>query len=116
MRGTIMLSTETINDILVVRVMEHRLDASKAPEFKSDIARLTENGVSQLVLDLQLVDFIDSSGLGVIVSCLKRLGPAGNLSIAGANSTVKRLFTLTRMDRVFALHDTTDAAVEKMRA
>jgi anti-sigma B factor antagonist len=48
------------------------------------------------------------------VSCLKRIGPRGNLAIAGASGAVIRLFSLTRMDRVFSLHDTVDAAVEQM--
>jgi len=111
-----MLSTETIEDVLVVRMTERRLDASKAPAFKTAIGGLIEDGAHRLVLDLRDVDFIDSSGLGVIVSCLKRLGPAGNLAISGANSAVRRLFTLTRMDRVFSMHDTPQAAVDSMLA
>ena len=111
-----MLSTENIEDVLVVRVNERRLDASKAPSFKEQIGRLIEDGVSRLVLDLRDVEFVDSSGLGVIVSCLKRLGPTGNLAIAGANLPVRRLFTLTRMDRVFSMHETPEAAVANMTA
>ena len=111
-----MLSTETINEVLVVRITERRMDAAKAPEFKSQIAALTDGSVNRLVLDLAQVDFIDSSGLGVIVSCLKRLGPSGNLAIAGANSAVRRLFALTRMDRIFSLHDSPEAAIDKMLA
>jgi anti-sigma B factor antagonist len=66
------------------------------------------------VLDLSGVEFVDSSGLGAIVSCLKRLGPRGSLAIAGAQGSVQRLFTLTRMDRVFPLHETVDAAVDSL--
>lgn len=109
-----MLSTETIRDVLVVRVTELRLDASKAPTFKERIGSLIDQGASRLVLDLRDVDFIDSSGLGMIVSCLKRLGPTGNLAIAGANGPVRRLFTLTRMDRVFSMYDTSEAAVASL--
>lgn len=111
-----MLSTETIQDVLVVRLTERRLDASKAPDFKTAISALIDGGSHRLVLDLEQVDFIDSSGLGVIVSCLKRLGPSGNLAIASANTGVRRLFTLTRMDRVFSMHDTPQAAVDAMLA
>ena len=57
-----------------------------------------EAGHTRLVLDLSGVDFVDSSGLGAIVACLKRLGPRGDLAIAGARGAVSRLFTLTRMD------------------
>jgi anti-sigma B factor antagonist len=111
-----MLSTDLRNNILVVRVEEKRIDASKAPAFKDEMARCIEAGQTQLVLDLSQVDFIDSSGLGALVSCLKRLGPRGSLAVAGATGAVSRLFTLTRMDRVFALHANVDSAVEQLSA
>jgi anti-sigma B factor antagonist len=111
-----MLSTDLRNNILVVRVEEKRIDASKAPTFKDEMARCIEAGQNQLVLDLSQVDFIDSSGLGALVSCLKRLGPRGSLAVAGATGAVSRLFTLTRMDRVFALHPNVDKAVEQLSA
>ncbi|WP_157959756.1 STAS domain-containing protein [Devosia submarina] len=110
-----MLSTETIDEVLIIRVEERRLDASKAPAFKDDVGQIIDEKANRLVLDLTLVEFIDSSGLGVIVSVLKRLGPSGNLAIAGANSTVRRLFSLTRMDRIFKLYDSPQAAVEAMQ-
>ena len=111
-----MLSDEQRNDILVVRVEEKRVDASRAPHFKDEITRRIEAGHTRLILDLSGVDFVDSSGLGAIVACLKRLGPRGDLAIAGAKGAVSRLFTLTRMDKVFPLHDTVDAAVAQMSA
>lgn len=111
-----MLSSELRNGVLVVRVAEKRVDASKAPAFKDEMTRCIEGGQNQIVLDLSNVDFIDSSGLGAIVSCLKKLGPRGSLAVAGAKGAVSRLFTLTRMDRVFALYDTVDAAVEQLSA
>jgi anti-sigma B factor antagonist len=111
-----MLSSELRNNVLVVRVAEKRVDASKAPAFKDEMTRCIESGQSQIVLDLSSVDFIDSSGLGAIVSCLKKLGPKGSLAVAGATGAVSRLFTLTRMDRVFALHDTVDSAVQQLSA
>lgn len=106
-----MIDDEDRGGVLVVRIGEKRLDASRAPLFKEEIAARIERGYSQIVLDLSSVEFIDSSGLGAIVSCLKRLGPRGNLSVAGASGAVAKLFALTRMDRVFSLHDTADAAV-----
>src|SRR5690348_11256934 len=111
-----MLTSELKNNVLVVRVAEKRVDASKAPIFKDEMTKCIEGGQNQIVLDLSGVDFIDSSGLGAIVSCLKKLGPRGSLAVAGAKGAVSRLFTLTRMDRVFALHDTVDAAVDQLSA
>jgi anti-sigma B factor antagonist len=106
------LNDEQRDGVLVVRVEERRLDASKAPQFKDEMTRRIEAGSNLIVLDLSQVDFVDSSGLGAIVTCLKRLGPRGNLAISGTKGAVTRLFALTRMDRVFPLHDTVDAAVE----
>ena len=111
-----MLSTDLRDNVLVVRVEEKRIDASKAPAFKDQMTQYIEAGRNQIVLDLSQVDFIDSSGLGAIVSCLKRLGPRGSLAVAGATGAVSRLFTLTRMDRVFALHPNVDSAVEQLSA
>ena len=111
-----MLTDERRNDVLIVRVAEKRVDASKAPQFKDEITRRIEAGHSRFVLDLGGVEFVDSSGLGAIVACLKRLGPRGNLAIAGAKGAVSRLFTLTRMDKVFTLYDTVDSGVEKLSA
>jgi anti-sigma B factor antagonist len=111
-----MLTSELRNNVLVVHVAEKRVDASKAPLFKDEMTKCIESGQNQLVLDLSGVDFVDSSGLGAIVACLKRLGPRGNLAIAGAKGAVSRLFTLTRMDKVFTLHDTVDAAVAQLSA
>lgn len=110
-----MLSIETIDGILIVRVDERRLDASKAPAFKDEVNQALGEGLTRLVLDLGPVEFIDSSGLGVVVSVLKRLGPSGNLAIANANSAVRRLFSLTRMDRVFTLYDSPQAAVANLQ-
>ena len=111
-----MLSTESRESVLVIRVFEKRIDASKAPAFKDEMTRCIDGGQNQIVLDLSGVDFIDSSGLGALVSCLKRLGPRGSLAVAGATGAVSRLFTLTRMDKVFTLHPTVDAAVAQLSA
>jgi anti-sigma B factor antagonist len=111
-----MLSHELRDGIAIIRVEETRVDAARAPSFKSELTALIEAGYDQVVLDLGRVEFVDSSGLGAIVSCLKRIGPRGNLSVAGAGGAVAKLFTLTRMDKVFALHPDVDTAVAKMAA
>ena len=64
-----------------------------------------------LVLDFSMVNFIDSIGLGTLVSCLKRLGSREQLTIVGATGAVRRLFAQTLMDRVFALYPTLEAAL-----
>jgi anti-sigma B factor antagonist len=95
----------------VAEVLIPRLDASMASSFKNELLEIIKNGVTKLVLDLSAVAFIDSSGLGALVSILKAMNGKGSISIAGANSTVMGLFKLTSMDRVFSIHATVDAAL-----
>jgi anti-sigma B factor antagonist len=67
------------------------------------------------VLDLGAVDFMDSSALGAVVSCLKAVGGRGDLAVSGAHGAVLQLFKLTRLDRVLKLHDTPEAAAAAIR-
>ena len=108
------ITEERHGEVLVLRVGETRVDAAGAPALRDELLRQIDAGHSQIVLDLSATDFMDSSGLGALVSAMKRLGSRGTLAIAGASGAVARLFTLTRMDRVFALHPSVDAAVAKM--
>ncbi|TNC66577.1 STAS domain-containing protein [Rubellimicrobium roseum] len=105
------MTEEMRGEVLVLRLAEARLDASKAPALREELIRRVEAGHDRIVLDLSATEFMDSSGLGALVSGLKRMGARGTLAIAGAQGAVARLFQLTRMDRVFALHPSTDAAL-----
>jgi anti-sigma B factor antagonist len=101
---------ESRGDLLIVHVCSPRLDASQAPQFKEEISSRIRSGHTKLVLDFSMVDFIDSTGLGALVNCMKRLGK-DQMSIVGVKGAVSRLFALTRMDRVFALYPTMDTAL-----
>lgn len=100
--------------MLVLHVAEARLDTIKAPNLRDELIHDVEAGPSHIVLDLSPTEFMDSSGLGALVSCRKRVGAQGTLAIAGAQGTVARLFALARMARVFAIYPTTDAPIAQM--
>lgn len=108
------LATRALGHVLVVSPLGKRLDASQAPSFKARMIELIEAGQLTIVLDLSNVEFVDSSGLGAIVGCLKRLGQRGDLAIAGAGRSVAKVFALTRMDKVFRMHETPDEAVRAL--
>ena len=108
------ITEELQGDILVLHVGETRVDAARAPALRDELLRHIDAGHRRIVLDLSKTDFRDSSALGALVSAIKRLGSRGTFAIAGANGAVARLFQLTRMDRVFALHPSVDAAVTQM--
>jgi anti-sigma B factor antagonist len=87
-----------------VKVLDKRMDARSAPEFKEKVGALIKAGNRWIALDLSEVDFIDSSGLGALVSILKQLGGQGEITIGGVRETVASLFKLTRLDKVFQMY------------
>ena len=107
------MKEESHGDLLIVQVCSPRIDASKAPEFKQEITSRIESGHTKLLLDFSMIDFIDSTGLGALVACMRRLGGRDKLSIVGAKGAVSRLFAMTRMDQVFALYPTMDHALSQ---
>ncbi len=102
---------QQIGTNLVLQVLEPRLVADKAQAFKEAVGRYFANGPISLVLDLAKVEFIDSSGLGAILSLLKRMPQGSELLVCRLNDTVTNMFMLTRMDRVFTICKTVDEAM-----
>ena len=100
-----------IGDILVAKVLESRIVSDVAPRFKHQIIDYISSGNRSIVLDLEAVSFIDSSGLGALVSSLKAIGKEGDLVLSGTGGSVVSMFKLTRMDKVFQMFGTTAEAV-----
>ncbi|HEX4809110.1 MAG TPA: STAS domain-containing protein [Bryobacteraceae bacterium] len=110
------MKTETnrVGQTTVIKLLERRLGADKAGEFKAEIGKYVEAGETKIVLDLAELSFMDSSGLGALVSVLKMIGKRGDLTIAGTQATVQTLFRLTRMDKVFRSFPTVSEAVQAL--
>ncbi|HSV82798.1 MAG TPA: STAS domain-containing protein [Ramlibacter sp.] len=89
--------------VTVIAPTVRRLDAAVAPGFKQAVVRVIEGGDKRLVLDLAGVEFLDSSGLGAMVSILKALGTQGAVAVCNVKGAVLSLFQLTRMDKVFTI-------------
>jgi len=106
------MSVRTEEDVCIVSVQESRIDAASALDFKEDVRRHTQGAPERVVLDLTQVEFIDSSGLGAIVATMKHLSPERKLVLAGLTPAVEKVFQLTRMDSVFSIHLTLDAALQ----
>jgi len=103
-----------VGEVLIVRPLEKRIDAATATEFKEKMSDWIGAGNRRMVLNPMEVDFIDSSGLGSIVSSLKKIGGEGDLVICVVKETVMSLFRLTRMNRVFDIFSSEDEAVRAL--
>ena len=103
-------------DILRINVLAERIDAACAVQFKDRIRELCGQEPARVVLDLQRVEFLDSSGLGAVVAAMKYLGKGRRLELAGLSSKVSKVFRLTRMDSIFTIHQTAEAAMSASAA
>ena len=88
------------------------LDVASAPRLRQEVVTLASGGRTLLVIDLAGVDFLDSTGLGVLLGALKRVRSAGgDLALCRAEPQVAKVFEITRLSDVLPLHDTVDSAV-----
>lgn len=107
------LKTEQNGAVMVVMVREERLDAHNSDELKIEMNRLFESGTKDLLVDLKEVRFIDSSGLGVLVSGFKNASTyQGSIKLCSLQTQVKSMIELTRLHRVFDIYQTLDEALE----
>ena len=101
---------EKINDIEVLK-LEGRLDASSARDIKEKVDSLARENRVKLVIDMGGVDFIDSSGLGSLVSSLRSVNKlGGDIKVATLQDQVRAIFELTRLHRIFGIYDDSNAA------
>lgn len=99
------------NDVLVVELHTGSLDAGNVREFRDAVQGLMEDK-TRVVLDLADVQFVDSSGLGALIACLRQVnGRKGDFRLCAMSKTVRALFELMRMHRVFTIHESRDEAV-----
>ncbi len=110
------IEIEKQDGVAVVRALEKRIDASLSGEFKAKLLEAIREGNKRIVLDISMVEFIDSSGLGAIISGLKAVGEDGKLVVSGSTENVRSMFRLTRMDRIFSIYDTEQEAVHALTA
>ena len=105
------LSTENVENVTIVLVPGETLDASNAKDFKSIVAPLLIPG-AKIVFDLARLKFVDSSGLGAMLSCLRQLnGMGGDLKLCALAKPIRALFELVRMHRVFEIFNAREDAV-----
>ena len=98
-------------DTCVVAV-EGQLIVGNRQELKQQVIDALEGGARKFVVDFTRTGYIDSSGLGVLVSLSKKIREhGGDLRLAGLNEDLQTLFELTKLDTLFAITRTTQEAL-----
>jgi anti-sigma B factor antagonist len=106
------LHEQPVDDETTVVTVRGEIHVSTAPEFSERLNAAIAEGKTALVLDFSRVEFIDSTGLSVLLNGLRRLTRRkGVLSVVCTNPTVLRLFEITRLDSTFHIVPTREEAL-----
>jgi anti-sigma B factor antagonist len=106
------LTVGNIGSVTVIQLPVENLDAGNIKAFKRQVSPLLE-AKAKLVFDLAKVQFVDSSGLGALLSCLRQVNAkGGDLKLCCLTKQVRVIFELVRLHRIFELFDTREAAAK----
>ena len=111
------VSEESVEDNVRVVAVRGEIHVSTAPELGRRLGEATDAEGSALLLDLSEVEFIDSTGLGVLLNAQRRARRRGQgMALVCFNPTVLRLFEVTRLDDTFDIFPTRAQALDHLRA
>jgi anti-sigma B factor antagonist len=111
------IESRVVGGVTVAKLCDTRLDAAQAVRFKESLREISETGADHVVLDMTDIAFMDSSGLGAVVTVMKQMGRTKKLELAALSPAVAKVFTLTRMDKVFSIYlSVEDALNHEMKA
>ena len=112
MTAELEVRNQTLGGCLIVRVAGE-LDLATAPVLRDHVLGQLALGQTNLVIDLGRVPFLDSTGVSALVVAHREADArGGSVRLAGARRSVRRVFEITRLDRLFELHDDVSDALE----
>ncbi len=101
-----------LTESAVVVDLEGEVDIYSARQFKDVLLQGIEEGAQRIIVDLAKVTFIDSGGLGVLVSGAKRVRRNnGTLDIVCCDDNIRRILEITGLDRIFGIYATREEAL-----
>lgn len=104
--------TEVKNNVTIIRIKEERLDATVAPELKAQLLVHSKKGDSNVLIDLQDVDYSDSSGLGAILFGIRQYRASGmRIKLVNVQPRVLTLIRIAKLDEVVESFDDEDEAL-----
>lgn len=105
------LATREVDGTTIVSV-GGEIDVYTAPKLRDKITELVAAGSHDLVVDLEAVEFLDSTGLGVLVGGLKKVrAHDGSLRLVCTQDRLLKIFRITGLAKVFAIHSSTESAI-----
>jgi len=109
-------STKELNDVTVIKKDGSKLGGPEASELNNALHKLLDAKKKRIVVDLEGVTLMNSSGLGMLIGAVTTMRNAGgNLKIAGAREKVEQVFKITKVSNVIELHESVKNAVESFK-
>jgi len=94
-----------------VLAVQGEVDVYTAPQFREQLIQLVDEGQRRILVDLEGVEFLDSTGLGVLVGGLKRVrGHDGELALVCTQRRILKVLEITGLTKVFGIHPSVEAA------
>jgi len=107
-----MFQSSRVGEVTVLTAPD-ALDSRNVPQARDYFKQQIRTGESKVVIDLSAVTFIDSSGLGVLLTALKAArGAGGDVRLTGLTPPVRTIFELTRLFQVFSTFPTVEQAIQ----
>ena len=104
------LATEEVEGATIIAV-GGEIDVYTAPRLRDKITELVADGVYTLIIDMEGVEFLDSTGLGVLVGGLKKVrAHDGSLQLICTQERLLKIFRITGLAKVFTIHDSVASA------
>ena len=110
------LTDESLDETTHLIAVRGEVHVSTAPEFSERLNDAIATGKTSVVIDMTDVEFIDSTGLSVLLNALRRVTrQQGNLALVVSNPTVLRHYEITRLDSTFDIAPTRDEAIARIQ-
>lgn len=105
------LAVDADNPEFTLLTIEGEVDVYSAPLLREKLVELADSGAARVVVDLEPVEFLDSTGLGVLVAALNRFRRQdGDIELICSQARILRVFEITGLNKVFTIHPSLDDA------
>ena len=105
-----------VKENICVLYLSGRMNATNASKFKKYVTDLVNDGYLTFICDMSDLKFIDSSGLGALVSFMRKVSSQkGSISLSGLSEEIQSLFELTRMHKIFDIYTTCEDALHAVQ-
>ncbi len=110
------INRKEVGDVVVLEI-NGEIDLYNAPEIKEKIKNEIDSGKVNVVINLEKVSYIDSSGIGVLISSLSNLKKVGGgLKLANVYASVRKVFELTKLTSFFDIYDSEEEAIKSFQS